>query len=134
MRENLVVDASALIALLIDGGDAGTWVATRLEHATLHAPDHLMIETMNVIRRRRNAALLSPTQASQAFSGAGDLPITLWPWSATAARAWELGANLSSYDAAYVALAIQLNATLITLDSRLARAPGVSCRIEAPDL
>lgn len=47
-----------------------------------------------------------------------------------AARAWELGPNLSTYDAAYVALAEHLDATLVTTDARLARAPGPRCTIE----
>jgi predicted nucleic acid-binding protein len=40
--------------------------------------------------------------------------------------------NLSIYDASYVALAELLEATLITLDPRLARAPGLRCAIATP--
>jgi predicted nucleic acid-binding protein len=53
------------------------------------------------------------------------------------ARCWELRDNLTVYDASYVALAEALDATLLTGDERLARAPGPQCRIEvlraAPD-
>jgi len=42
----------------------------------------------------------------------------------------ELRENLSAYDAAYVALAEALDAPLLTLDERLARAPGVRARVE----
>jgi predicted nucleic acid-binding protein len=49
-----------------------------------------------------------------------------------AARAWELRKNLSVYDAAYVALAERTGMTLVTLDKRLARAPGVNCRVAVP--
>jgi len=45
-------------------------------------------------------------------------------------RCWELRANLTMYDAAYVALAEALQADLLTGDRRLARAPGPICRIE----
>ena len=38
--------------------------------------------------------------------------------------------NVRGWDAAYVALAEALDATLITLDGRLARAEGPTCRIE----
>ena len=38
--------------------------------------------------------------------------------------------NLSAYDAVYVALAEVLQATLLTCDARIARAPGVRARIE----
>ncbi|MEO7374697.1 MAG: type II toxin-antitoxin system VapC family toxin [Terrimesophilobacter sp.] len=43
---------------------------------------------------------------------------------------WRHGHNLSSYDAAYVALAERLGAPLITGDARLARAPGIGCTVE----
>jgi len=45
-------------------------------------------------------------------------------------RCWELRANLTTYDAAYVALAELIDAPLVTLDSRLADAPGPRCTIE----
>ena len=41
-------------------------------------------------------------------------------------------ANLSLYDAAYVALAEQTGATLVTLDRRIARAPGIGCDVATP--
>jgi predicted nucleic acid-binding protein len=45
-------------------------------------------------------------------------------------RVWALRENLTAYDAVYVALAEVLNATLLTCDGRLARAPGIGRRIE----
>lgn len=58
------------------------------------------------------------------------LPINLWPWALLTDRAWELRENLSTYDAGCVALAERLGAPLITGDARIARAPGVVCRVE----
>jgi predicted nucleic acid-binding protein len=43
---------------------------------------------------------------------------------------WALRANLAACDAVYVALAEALDTTLLTCDGRLARAPGVSRRVE----
>lgn len=43
---------------------------------------------------------------------------------------WELGSNLTAYDAAYVALAEALAAPLVTCDARLARAPGIRASVE----
>lgn len=51
-------------------------------------------------------------------------PCRLWP------RAWDLRTNLSAYDAIYLALAEQLDATLLTADARAARAPGLRCPVE----
>ena len=45
-------------------------------------------------------------------------------------RAWVLRANLTSYDAMYVALAEALGARLITCDARLTRASGFKARVE----
>jgi predicted nucleic acid-binding protein len=45
---------------------------------------------------------------------------------------WELHPNVVAYDAAYVALAEELAAPLLTLDQRLARAPGPTCTFLTP--
>jgi len=45
-------------------------------------------------------------------------------------RAWELRANVSFYDGLYVALAERLSLPLVTLDARLAKAPGIRASIE----
>ncbi|MHB1234969.1 MAG: type II toxin-antitoxin system VapC family toxin [Microbacteriaceae bacterium] len=128
--EKVVVDASAIATLLIDPGDAGEKVAARIIGAELHAPDHLPAEVTNVLRRRRNAGQLSETEARLAIDGFWMLPAQLWPFEVLAARAWELGANVSSYDAAYIALAERLRAPLVTGDRRLSHAPGPACAIE----
>lgn len=57
------------------------------------------------------------------------LPIVLSPYGPLAARAWQLRGTMTSYDAACVALAEQAEATLVTLDRRLADAPGARCAI-----
>ncbi len=45
-------------------------------------------------------------------------------------RAYELRANVTAYDAAYIALAEGLACTLVTADGRLARALGINCVVE----
>jgi len=51
-------------------------------------------------------------------------PLALLP------RCWELRDNLTTYDAAYVALAEALEAPLLTGDRRLAQAAGPTCPVE----
>lgn len=58
------------------------------------------------------------------------MPVRLWPFSALEERAWELGHDASSYDAAYLALAESIAAPLLTRDARLAKVPGARCDIE----
>jgi predicted nucleic acid-binding protein len=55
----------------------------------------------------------------------------LWPYPPLAERAWQLRSNFTTYDATYVGLAELLGASMITLDTRLARAPGARCPIVA---
>ena len=60
------------------------------------------------------------------------LEIELVPFEPLADRAWELRHNLTIYDGWYVALAETLSCPLLTLDQRLARATGPTCRIITP--
>ncbi|MGL5859749.1 MAG: type II toxin-antitoxin system VapC family toxin, partial [Phycicoccus sp.] len=95
----------------------------------LHAPDHLPIEALHVLNRRRINGLLPEPLAQRALDDLWSLPVTRWPLEPLAARAWELGHDMSAYDAAYVALAERLECPLLTGDARLARAPGPHCQI-----
>jgi predicted nucleic acid-binding protein len=60
------------------------------------------------------------------------LSVELFPYGPLAERIWELRANVTPYDAWYVALSEELGVPLLTLDGRLARAPGPTCRFELP--
>lgn len=42
--------------------------------------------------------------------------------------------DLSIHDAAYVGLADEFDAPLVTLDARIARSPGVRCAVETPPI
>ncbi len=74
--------------------------------------------------------MLTSAEAQLALDAFWALPIALWPLEVVRARVWELEDNLSSYDAAYVALAEHLGAPLLTGDARIGRAPGPRCAIE----
>ncbi len=132
MTERVVSDASAVVAVLLDSGSEGQWATARLADAELFAPTLLPYECANVIRRAELGGAISADQAAQAHTDLLDLPIELWPYDLLAARVWELRANLSSYDAAYVALAEILTAPLVTLDQRILRAPGITCSVSVP--
>lgn len=129
MRPRLVVDASALLAALIEPGERGARAAESMLDIELHAPSLLPYEVANVIRRQRVAGRLDATQVALVRRELGLLPVEYWPYEALADRVWELGGALTAYDAAYVALAERLGATLLTADRRLARAPGLRCEV-----
>lgn len=132
MSPTFVCDASAVAALLLDAGSDGQWAAQTINSGQLAAPTLLPFETANVIRRHEITGQISPDQAAQAHADLLDLTVDLWPYELLAPRTWELRHNLSAYDAAYVALAEMIRSTLVTLDSRLAGAPGPNCQIATP--
>ncbi|MDR1634381.1 MAG: type II toxin-antitoxin system VapC family toxin [Bifidobacteriaceae bacterium] len=127
----LVVDASAVLTVIL-AADADR-IAERMAGADLAAPHLAPFEVANVVRRRWSAGVLSLGQAELALDGFGLLVIDLWPFAAVADRVWALRGQLSSYDAAYIALAELLDAPLLTADARLARAAaaaGSAARVE----
>jgi predicted nucleic acid-binding protein len=125
----LVVDASAVVATLVERSPRGEAAATRMAGAALAAPDLIGYEVLNVLRRRRAAGQLSAGEALRAVNLWSALAVDLWRLEALSGRVWELAGAMSSYDAAYVALAERLGAPLLTADRRLANAPGIGADV-----
>lgn len=132
MTPRCVCDASALVAVLLDSGPDGQWATAALSVTELASSMILLWETANVVRRHELMGTITSDQAAQAHADLVDLRIELWPYEFLAARAWQLRHNLSIYDAGYVALAEALHVELVTLDRRIARAPGLSCVVKTP--
>jgi predicted nucleic acid-binding protein len=133
-QRQLVLDASAAVALLADAGPAGQWVEAAAWGARLLAPDLMPFEASNILRRHALAGILDTSAATLAHTDLVALPVDLYPYVGLAERVWELRANLTVYDASYVALAELTTAPLITLDARLSRASGTQCQILAYSL
>lgn len=128
-----VVDSSAVVAMLTDAGPDGRWATAELSDATtLVAPALMPFEVANILRRHELAGLLSRDQAAQAHADLMAFDVTLWPHEVVARRVWELRLNLTAYDASYVALGELLDAPLVTLDDRIARASGHRCHVRTP--
>jgi predicted nucleic acid-binding protein len=127
----IVVDASAVLEILLNT-DTGRGLADRLldPGETLVAPQLLDVEVLQVLRRYARSGTLDARRGSQAVEDLTDLPLTRYPHEALSRRVWELRDNLTAYDAVYVALAEALEAPLLTLDRRLAVAPGHRATIE----
>ncbi len=132
MSGRVVCDASAIVALLLDSGPDGRWVTSELSDAELLAPSLISFEAANIMRRHELAGLISADQAAQAHADLLDLTVEQWPYELLSGRAWELRQNLSIYDASYVALAELTSTALVTLDKRIAGAPGLRCVVTTP--
>ena len=127
-----VVDASVVIAALIDTGPTGVWAESLLTRGALTAPHHMPVEVAAVLRRSASAGRISDDVAALAHGDLVSLPIQYFPYALLAPRAWQLRASVTPYDAWYVALAEALDVPLSTLDARLSRADGPRCAFELP--
>ncbi|MBA2716259.1 MAG: type II toxin-antitoxin system VapC family toxin [Propionibacteriales bacterium] len=126
----LVVDASVVATALADDGPHGDAARTRLRGELLVAPELLDLEVASVLRRQCAAQALEERRARLALDDLQAMPLRRAPHRPLLDRCWELGGNLTVYDAAYVALAELLQAGPPTADRRLARSPGPRCAIE----
>jgi predicted nucleic acid-binding protein len=126
----IVVDASVLVSALADDGDDGDLARDRLGGQRLVAPHLIDLEVTSAWRRLGSAGDLDNRRAQLALEDLRSLRMERVPHAPLLGRCWELRANLTLYDAAYVALAEALEATLVTADDRLAGASGPRCNID----
>ena len=127
-----VVDASVVVAALVDDGPAGRWAEELLESTPLAAPHLMPVEAANILRRAALAGDVSDDIASLAHADLLAIGVELFPYDLLAERIWELRGAVTAYDGWYVALAESLDAPLATLDGRLTRAPGPRCSFLGP--
>jgi predicted nucleic acid-binding protein len=126
-----VLDASVLVEYLTAGEHAE---ASRRRIGSspgwLWAPYLVDAEVGHALRGVVRAGEISAKGARAALVDLMDLRLQRVPHHLLTDRAWELRENVSFYDGLYVALAEELEAPLLTLDARLAKAPGVRAEIE----
>jgi predicted nucleic acid-binding protein len=84
----------------------------------------MQIEVTNIVRRTAARGVIDGSEASDAVHDLRRLDVELVAFEPIADRAWALRANLTTYDACYVATAELAGGRLVTLDQRLAAAPG----------
>jgi predicted nucleic acid-binding protein len=126
----VVVDASLVVAALVDDGLDGRWAEEVMRSETLAAPHLMPVEVANILRRSVLAEDISDQVGTLAHADLVLLRIELFPYEPFSTRVWELRGNLTAYDAWYVAVAEALDMPLATLDRNLARAPGPRCRFK----
>lgn len=131
MSRLLVVDASIVVDLLgrfrPEPIEAIVWA----NDTVLAAPELIQLESLQALRRLDSGGAI-PRSRKAVAEELGMLPIRLYRHQALLGEIWSLRHNLSAYDAAYVALARALNASLLTRDEKLASAPGLGVPVEVP--
>ena len=129
---SVVIDASVLVAALVDSDQDGPWAEAAIAQGQLAAPEMVLAEAINILRRMDLSGQVSRLEATASFRDLLRLDVELYPFTPLAERVWELRGNVTSYDAWYVALAEALNNPLFTLDRRLSKASGVQCEVVVP--
>lgn len=125
--KRVVIDANALIALIArePESDAVTvhfagWISDGVE---LHAPELARYEIANALTRKVSMGDVQADDMPSVWAELDAMPIAYHPL-ADGIEAISLAISLerrSAFDAAYVALALELDAELWTLDGPLAR-------------
>lgn len=126
----IVLDASALLEVLLR-----TPVAVEIEERifgadSLHAPHLLDLEVAQVLRRYAAAGEMESERCQDALVDLAGFPITRYPHDLFLPRIWQLRHAVTAYDGAYLVLAETLGAPLITRDRRLAAATGHMAAVE----
>ena len=127
----IVVDASTVVDVLLQ-----TPSALRIEArlytlgGVMHAPHLLDLEVTHALRRHVFQGVIDEQRGEEALNDLAAWPLTRHAHGPLLFRIWALRNNVSAYDAAYIALAEMLHATLMTCDGRLAASTGHHAHIE----
>ena len=123
-----------MIELLAAKTPMGDAIARRVTSAqTLYAPYVLDGEVISALLALMRGKKISEREADAALSSYRAFPVErqdvlpLWP------RLKSLHANLSAYDAQYVALAEALQVPLITAEAWIKRSGAARCKVEVFD-
>lgn len=124
----IVVDGSALAEVVLRTERAAA-VEALFEGEALVAPDVVGAEVLSVVRGMLLRGLVDTETADRAVRNLALAPVRRMTTEPLVAAIWSTRRNVTPYDATYVTLARLLDAPLLTLDRRLARAPGLGVRL-----
>jgi predicted nucleic acid-binding protein len=127
----IVLDASAALEWLLQtSAGIGLEQSVAARAVDVHAPHLIDLEVTQALRRFVRQRLITADRGLVALQDLQDLRIVRYPHDAFLLRIWQLRENLTAYDAAYVALAQELRAILVTRDRRLAAAAARRVKVE----
>ena len=122
--KRFVVDASAAAEYLLRR-QVGLRLDDVVDGALLLSPELLDVEVVSVFRSAVLHKKLEETRAAQAVEDLVAWPVDRIAHAQLVQEAWRHRHNVSAYDAFYVAAARLYDASLLTVDGPLSRAPGL---------
>jgi predicted nucleic acid-binding protein len=126
----IVVDASVVVDLLLQGGDAASLSVRLLDPGqVLNAPHLLDIEVAQALRRYARIVDIDAARGRAALEDLADLPIERYPHALLLQRIWTYRDNLTADDATYLVLAEALDCPVWTRDRRFAASPVTGGRV-----
>ncbi len=117
---DVVLDASAMVDLLVDQRDAVA-IRNRLRDNAVYVPAHFDAEVLSALGRLCRAGHVTVDEVSALVDALARAPFSRHPLQGLIRGAWSRRENHRLVDALYVELAERLRAPLITTDSRLAK-------------
>lgn len=127
----IVVDGSALAEVVLRT-ERAAGVEALFADEVLVAPDLVGTEVLSVVRGMLMRRLIDQEQADRAVENLAAAPVRRMTTEFLTRDMWAMRGNVTPFDGGYVVLARALDAPLITLDPRLARAPGLGVRLLVP--
>jgi predicted nucleic acid-binding protein len=128
-----VIDATVVVAALLDAGPHGVWAENVLATGALHSSELACAEAANIIRRLERAKIITTGEANAAYDDLMQLDVEIFAVEPFADRLWQLRHHATSYEACYLALAEALGLPLATLDETLARSFAGVCDFLTPE-
>ena len=115
-------------------GNGADRALRRIARELALAPHVVDLEVTSALRRMLRRGEVTADGARRGLRRLGRLRIRRVEHTPLIVRCWEMRDNMTPYDASYVALAEQTGATLLTMDARMTRAPGINCEVAILDL
>ncbi|MFF1634647.1 type II toxin-antitoxin system VapC family toxin [Leifsonia sp. NPDC058248] len=128
-----VIDCSALVELLSNGGARATGWEGPLEDCMLAAPQLIEPELINAARRLVAHDNGYEKSAERLLYEYRQVQLTKFTHENLSEFAWRVRDNITPYDAMYVGLAREFEIPLITSDKRLAAAAAKWCEVRLLD-
>lgn len=125
------MDAATIVDLICDLPAAEPFRHRLAASDSVAAPAHLDAEVLSALGRLKRAGQL--TREAERVEALGTLGAKRWPLQPLLSAAWALTDRIAVRDALYVALAVSLDATLVTSDGRLRRSASGIVDVAEPD-